>query len=100
VFLDDDGVDDLNDDVEGVEVGAKEEEEVLEPKVEEKPVAKKIVLNRRIEFPSDNDTPKEQPKTTESSDSAETKKITEISMTAAEVNLYHHHLQIGYNAIF
>jgi len=81
-FSDDDVVDDLNG-VEGVEVGAKEEEEVLEPKEkpEEKPV-RKIVLNRRIEFPSDTETPKEEEKTDANSD---TKKATTITLTPAEV---------------
>jgi hypothetical protein len=57
-FADDDVVDDLNES-ESVEVNAKEEEEVLEPKPEEIKPVKKIVLNRQIHI--DIEAPKDDP---------------------------------------
>lgn len=94
IFADDDVVDDLNES-ESVEVNAKEEEEVLEPKPEETKPAKKIVLNRQIHI--EIEPPKDDPATDATTAGADDKKADGAPVvSSAEVNYYSDLIYITY----
>jgi hypothetical protein len=85
IFADDDVVDDLNES-ESVEVNAKEEEEVLEPKPEEVKPAKKIVLNRQNHI--EIEAPKDDPAKDSATAGADDKKTDGAPVvSSAEVNI-------------
>lgn len=89
LFTDDDVVDDLNES-ESVEVNAKEEEEVLEPKPEEVKPVKKIVLNRQnhieIEAPKEASATEVTTPGADDADKKPTMSATEVAKT--ELNFW------------